>query len=739
MIEELTGQDIIVRADGRPKVAELQREYVRCGAYDGAALRVDDLERTRYCLWDNQSADGRKWDANMPEGKKAFPWDGSSDFRPFFVSDGVINENAALKYAAFWRSNLRLQGVENEDLAGAATGTTFLDWLIKSKLLHQLDDEVELSAQWDETLGWFGLSVTWEREVARRLVPISFDQLTQLAQGAAAGRVRDRELAQVLEQLPLLIADEALEAEAAKAIQYVFDVYVRNKLPANLDLDDILVLSTARARKAVRELRRKRQCELPMPYLCKNQPCIRALKPYRDLLMPPETGEVQDSPVSFVRRWLTEPQLRALALVEDWDSEWVEEAVKTRGRVSVWSGVSLPSWAGWDGRQGWRSQDSKSWLIEVVWAYYTTVDEDGVTQVEYTVFSPHVTGEHDKQLAAIETVLGYQHGQIPLVTGRRERVDREISSSRGVPDILGTAQNVEKSQVDGVVDLTSIAVSPTMLIPKGLMGQDYKFGPMIQNEVVPGREIKLLDVPKSGAPLAFNTLEIIDRKVKRYFGLFDEEISPALSQLLQEPRVRKFLITWSAAFKQAWQLSLQYAPDMIERVTGQRPQTSPEATEHGYDWTLHFDPAHLNPDLMALKLDAFSKLKLEDSAGVLDAAKLIEVKARMIDPNMARELVNSVSSASRKMQVEVRDDLSSLLIGMPATVRDASDDPTAPFRLRTAQGYIQANPALAQLAANPKADPRGAQLETYLKNLQQGAVQQQNKVVGRLGVNPGQQ
>ena len=70
----------------------------------------------------------------------------------------------------------------------------------------------------------------------------------------------------------------------------------------------------------------------------------------------------------------------------------------------------------------------------------------------------------------------------------------------------------------------------------------------------------------------------------------------------------------------------------------------------------------------------------------------------------------------------------------------SENDPTARAKLQFAQQILQANPDyVVQLQENSAHfNPRKRELlDKYLKNLGQSVVQQQNKVVGRLGVNPG--
>ena len=58
---------------------------------------VSSLDDSRYCRWPGQAEDGRKYSANLK--KQAFPWEGASDIRNFYVDD-LINDDVSIMRAA---------------------------------------------------------------------------------------------------------------------------------------------------------------------------------------------------------------------------------------------------------------------------------------------------------------------------------------------------------------------------------------------------------------------------------------------------------------------------------------------------------------------------------------------------------------------------------------------------------------------------------------------------------------
>ena len=771
-------QEILSKVgDGSPKVSELILEFKRNGSQGDAYGRMTNAEEVRLARWPGQSDDGKKHAANLAEGKEPFPWEGASDVKNY-LADSAVNENVALCYMAFWNAVLKIAGGTENDVSDAATATEYLDWMLHFQLLRELDTEVELSAQYFFSQGATALHVTWEREIGRKLETVKLEELmamgaasrAQLTQGqqgqppfpqddegeAPLPSPEQQQLQEVLAALPMLILDPTQEAEAIKAIQYLYEQYVTQNIPSGIETADILLLSVSRARAAVKALRTEGECELPMPYLCKNQPCISALKPFRDFVLPVEVGDIQTSPVVFVRVLLTEVQLRQRVLSDNCDATWAEEAVKSKGKFSTWQLLNPYSTTGtWN----WRAVDNRSWLIEVVYAYYKQVDEDGVTQLQYTVFSPHVTrdpkaaGDAD-ELCAKNGICTNPRPDYPLILGRRERFDRSWLATRGIPEITATDQNIGKAMLDNTIDMASMAAVPPLNVPKG-MSTRYKIGPASQNEFVPGREAHFMPMPNGNLQPAAEVMALIQQRVARYFGLFHAEVPGQLSAMMMQPVVKKFLTMWGEALQMAYELSVKFAPENIEKVTG----TEPSADLDAWKYVMHFDAGQFQPELMDAKIKAFSDAAATDSTGSFDQAKLAQFKARMIDPAMAKELIIPQGQASVKIFKDTQNDILNMFAGSEAQYGDMSNDAAAPTKMQAAMQILEANPnylkaldpamvakllgpqAAQQLAARQQ-QAGGAQpdarfnalLENYLKSLQLGIEQQQNKQVGRTGV-----
>lgn len=750
MVKGFMNDENTIATTTKESLSALLREFRAAGTSGDYWARQQSAEDTRLARWDGQSDDGKKWDKNLPEGQKAFPWNGASDVRCYQV-DEVINESVATKLTAFWRSEVRVEGIEPGDIAAGSASTRFMEWMRDNDMRDNLNEDVELSAQWEDWYGWCGLHVCWDRQVSYKWRTIDLAELSQLGQQISQSPDMPQEVAmfgQRLSNLPAVVADPESESIAIEVVKLLYRIYVNQSLSRGLYEQDIPDLSATRAREVVRELRKADSAKIPIPYLCRNKPTVTALKPWRDIVVPADITDLESARAIFVRQFYSEADLRAMAISDEWDRDFVEEAVKTKGRLSVWTlssqGLLNPLWQ-------WTHSQQRQELIEIIVGYHKAVDEDGIIATYYTIFSAHLTtGENqsDQMLVAKSGMLEYPHaGEYPIVLVRRELLDRQVMSSRSMAEILGTSQREEKVLRDAVMDWCSIGVIPPMNVYKGAMGQRYKFAPGAENLCTAGREPKLLDIPGNGPTFAAQYLERIRANADTYFGRVRETVPPQLTQVLLEPRIRRFLAAWSKALKMAFCLYQHYAPEVFARVTS---ADNPVDDAVNLDFIFHFDVAQLNPEMMEQKLTAFSNLLPEDSVGVIDRSALIRAKARMIDPALARELVMDQGPASQQLFEKVKADVIGMSDGNEAAYTDAANDPTAQGRAQFLSQIIGANarylsrldPAVLQeLGLRPmgeggQVDPIFSSLmERYLKNIQLGVSQQQNKIVGRIGVN----
>ena len=684
--------DEMARVGEAPNVSALTEELRRSATDYGVFARVDRVESVRYCRWPGQTDDGKKWnDANR--NKPAFPWDGASDTR-IPLADEVVNGLVDLCSTSFWRSMMRVSPTNVSQLDQAVTAHNLMDWAVNAKMYNDLTREVELLSQYLWTYGWAGVHVTWQQEMGQKEQHLTMDQVMAIAAQSPEGSV--------LADLPNLIANPEADDQSAELLLAAFPN-----------------LRKRRALKAIRELRDEGECDFPVPTMVTNKPMIAALAPWDELVFPPETTDIQSARVIFRRFYMTEAQLLNKVEVEEWDEEWAKEAINTMGRFSDYADFTSYSLG-----LAENSVLDRENLIEVVYAYQKAVDQDGVPGVFYTVFSPQV-GDKWGYFEGLE----YAHGQYPFVVWRSEMVYRQITESRGVPEICATWQHEVKAQRDSIFDYTSLATLPPIEVPK-TRGGNLKIGPAVQVPVLRRGEIGFLQPPAREPSVAFNLIEAVMAQTDRYFGRPTEKVAPAVTQMRQQRLINNWLHGWTEAFRQVLALTLQYVgPTEVMRITASQTQLPPDVQD--FDVMLKFDIRELSTDLVTEKLKAISTLVLPlDTAGVIDRAKLISVALRAIDPTLATELVMQQGPAAQKMFGETNDEIALMSLGNPPQLRE--NDPTAAMRLQFSQQVLQANPKYqAQLQQDPLFQ---ANLQKYIENLQFSVQQQQNAVTGRLGV-----
>ena len=424
--------DALAKHTGQPDVPELVKEFRRSMDEGFTLERTNAADESRYMRWTGQSDDGKKHDENLPEGKPAFPWDGASDTRIPLV-DSIINDCVDMLSTSAQRAQVSVTGTELSDMEPAGAATTLMNW-VKNSMHNTLGSESELLAQHMMAYGWSAAFVGWEQKSALKTQTLSLEEVMQMAAQAAPDTL--------LASLPGMIEDPEREGEVAQVV-----------------MDYVPGMKKRAARRVVKDLRETGQAEFPVPYLCKNAPALVALKPYDDVLFPPETIDLQAARVIFRRHFMSEVELRSKVTDEGWSASFVEAALKTAGKSLAINDVSRALSALTDS-----TIERRDNLVEVVWAYTRQLDENGVPGIFFTIFCPGAEGE----AFAKHEMLDYAHNQYPFVLFRREQLARRVTESRGVSEVARTWQDEIKAQRDSVFDATSFETLPPLQVSKRL-------------------------------------------------------------------------------------------------------------------------------------------------------------------------------------------------------------------------------------------------------------------------------
>ena len=698
-----TNTDPLAIASKNPHVGELLSEYNRAMINSSQGNLVTKFDNIRFCRWPGQTDDGKKHSENRSNGDPAWPFEGASDVRTRLI-DGTCNELTALLVGAFQKAELRASGIELSDMPISQIGTTLLRWIRDSKMPQQLYKEATLAAQYALQYGWSAFFVGWQQNISVRTQDISMEQIMGLAQQSGS---------QVLMELPNLIA--TAPEQAAEILQAA-----------------IPTLKASDAKRMVRELAATGATTMDEEYVSKNLPEIVALKPWDEIIFPPETADLQRSRVIFRRTWMSEVELREKITTEGWNPDWVERALQQLGKSSSYYNINLLPTTTMMVYNGVNYMN----MVEVVYCYTKSLDGDAPA-IFYTVICPQAASNRisDGDSWAIHERLDYAHGEYPFVEFRREQIRRAITDTRGIPELSQTDQDEIKAQHDSIRDHTAFSTLPPIKVVKRV-GAINKIGPGVSLPVTNQNDYSFMEPPAREPTVAFNLIQRVEQQHASYFGTNNNLVSPMTTQMLQQALVNSWLLSWRSVFRQMFSLCCQYMPAQeIQRITGgQLPQNLSDI-HNEFDINVRFDVMDMDREYIAIKVDFLTKIKQMDSGGVLNANRITEMLIQAIAPEMAGELIMNQEQASQKMFKDVQNDIGMMLLGNEALYQE--NDPAAQTKMQFAQQVMQNNPKAQQAL---QADENfKALFENYVKNLQMSIMQQQNAQIGRLGVTPMQQ
>lgn len=694
--------DPIAQASKTPDIANLVKEYNE-SLYNGSSLdRLAALDDIRYCRWDGQSDDGKKHSDMRGDGNPAMPWEGASDVRVRLV-DRTINDLSALLITAFQRSTLRISGVTVEDGSPASAATTMMRWILEGRHSREMYFEAYLGAQYALSYGWTVFHITWDQETAIRRQKVTMDDLKAIEE-----MVKQQDPNGVLGNITEMIMSGESDDYLAHSLMQVMEG-----------------ITPKQASKMIKSLREKNEAEIEEPYVIKNAPCVTALKPYDEITFPQETTDLQRARVIFRRTFLTEVELRSMAVNDGWDKDFVEAAAAQLGKASMYNDPSLTPVTNVLSTNVWRGRN----MIEIVYAYARQINEDGIPAIYYTVFSPQV----GNKLYAKHEILDYYHGRYPFVGWSREITRRPIMESRGVPEVSRTDQDEIKAQHDSLRDRTAIETLPPMKVAKRI-GAINRIGPAVVLPVTTKDDYTFLEPPAGNPQVAFSMIERVEAQHATYYGLTSKYVEDVRSQLIQQTTVNGWLMAWTEIYQQVFSLALQYlSSEEKVRITG--TDLPARATEiHGnFDFIIKFDVREVDTNLVMEKLDAITKFAVPlDQSGIVDRTKLITMIMGAISQDAAKELISPNEQASQKMFRDVQTDIGLMLLGN--TPQFVENDPSAPTKLQLAQQILQQNPKAQQAL---QGDQIFQQLfQQYVQNLSMSVQQAQNKETGRTGVAP---
>jgi hypothetical protein len=608
---------------------------------DAATHATDEVQRmvrdenTRYCWWPDQSDTGRK--PNLVNGQPAEPWPAASDVR-VRLADQLVNDEVRMSKAAARRAKLTVRGTESGDMRDAGKVQLYLDHLRNTRLAAMNKREVELAAQWRATHGKAITAICWHQEYGRDFVPLTREMLEQAAMQA---QVPDSPPALLLAALDPAANPDVVEAARALLGEQFPDAR-RGDIKAALDA-----------------LARGEEASLPQRYLRMNEPRREALKLWHDVFLPANTEDVQRAPWIAWRRTFTPAEVREKALSEGWDDAAVEAVLATVG-LSLLDVVSADSSRAASRREQFRdTTEEMDELCEVFYFYHTASDEHGVPVKYLTVMSPHAASMApqggEPVGVCVDEPLGYDHGLYPFVAHRRERPDRVLIASRGIPELVLTTQAEVKHTRDARINQTDLVLQPPVIRPEREVGLPLSLRPRGEIGERKGqqtREMRVANTAPAGEPLEMAAL----RDAAVYFARNRNEDGPRVA-LYEQDLADDFCDEEAEVWRHILKLCQQYEDEMVfQRIVGGKPSRitlTREEIQGEYDIQLFYNTDTLDPERMKAKIEIFSKFILPQAQGEIDVAVINRGLMAYYFPEFADAALRDNEFASSK---EVEDE-----------------------------------------------------------------------------------
>lgn len=742
-----TVTDKLAYADAQgPDLKELIAEFARCRENSAYVSRLENADNIRHCRWPGKSYDGLKHQ-ELNAREKVMPWNHCSDVEEP-LADDLVNDLVDVLVPAFWNSRVRTEagGATRLNIVQAGELRAVVTHLLHGGSRHRMVKAVEKTAQTMLHYGVCLVKPAWHKVRRLRKQQLSLEQIMALAQRAPQ-----------LAGLPEAILDPTQEDALVPLLQQVFPH-----------------LQTARARRIIRELRETGQAEFPVPRIVEDGPCPEPLMPCRDVYWPPETTEMEHARVVFEARWLPLVDIEAMASLPD--SGWNEDFVKacrvltaraSQGSQGITSDEAQVGYAapGSFRRMYWSQQSANAgtaWsfgpgpsvtranLIRLVWALTRQVDEDGAEGLWLTCFSPEISNGY-----AYHEEIWTANGEIPYISFQTEYAGERIVDARGVVERTQILQTELKWWRDQSRNRASIQLCPP-IFGRVVMGmEEADLSPFAWNPVTSQQEVpQALSLPGGQAEMGLQISEALTHRAQDRMGVARVDGHPARAANRQARLALNWLNNWAEVI---WHMTVrayrEWGPSgRLEEILGRPPTLTAEDVEQ-HRIVLWYDVRSLDSDwlLELVKvLNAF--VKPMDQGGVTDWSKVVRMVFDYLDPALASEVTTDQQAAAQGVYDDVSLQLLKAFAGNAPKIVDASNDATGPMKLTFAMQQIGSNPryqaALAPELAQELFGPSAGQMpllgrapdpifsghvESYVKNLRQAAVQQQNKGVGRTG------
>jgi hypothetical protein len=661
-------------------------------AYDETVTELEayfDLCRTSYDdrrnWWPGKSRDLRK------HGADAFPWDGAADMESHVI-DERVTKLVSMFVSAMKRANVRAFPVEATDISRSKVVSNFMKWMVSSGYIPRFHREMELGANYLLERGILITYVGWHREDRRFLQKLDIEQIAQLSPELAA-----------------MVMDGANDDEIVELLKTTFDG-----------------VTTKKAKKSLKELRKTGSTELPVVRRQIDAPEIKTLAPDGDFMFPPYVTDPQRAPYCFWRTYYTAQELENKVVTDGWDEDFVAHVIDKYKGVNIDS-IEREN----EGRRSTSLTDNAyeaNELIELVHGFQRLIDpEDGSEGIYETIFHKEFSGDDGQGIPAyakFELMNGYE--DYPVVVTKLSEDSKRLYDAQTIPDVLRGIQHQVKVERDSRIDRNSLATLPPIMHPVGNAPKDWGPGRMIPYRRKGEFEFGPTPAYNTGSREMEQTME---RQADAMVGLdFDDPTSQMRRQFL----VDKFLSHTAEVLRLAYRCFQRFGPDSVFfRVTGSPdPQQFNKGNpDENFDIVISYDVLNSDPEAQEKKLNQLVSLTQLDRNGRISIDRLLEVAASSIDPTLADAVLQPAEEAQEQVVKQVTDDLSKIFAGIEMPARPNG----AQIALQVIQQYTS-QPDVAQRLQTDEAF--AARIQKYAGQYSFQIQQAQNAQIGRIGTAP---
>jgi len=601
--------------------------------------------------------------------------------------DERITRLVSLFMSSLNRANVRAFPVESTDIARSKLVSSFLKWMVSSGYIPRFKREMELGANYLLERGLLITYVGWHREDRKFLQRLDLAQIGSIAP-----------------EVVNLIQEGGEDDALIDLLQATFPGVTKK-----------------RAKKALKDLRKTGEAELPIVRRQIDAPEVKTLAPDGDFFFPPYVTDPQRAPYCFWKTYYTPQELENKVITDGWDEDFVQTM------IDRYQGVNIDSIEReQEGRRSTSLTDNAyeaEELIEIVYGYQRLIDqEDGSEGIYCTVFHK----EYSEGYAKFELLNGYE--DYPVVVTKLSEDSKRLYDVQTIPDILRGIQNQVKVERDSRIDRNSLATLPPILHPVGQAPTDWGPGRMI-----PYRRKGDLDfAPTPPSPTGSIEIEkTMEAQADRLCGL-DE--TSQISQVRKQFLVDKFLQHSAEVLQMCYKCFQRFGPDSVFfRVTG-----SPDPVlfnkgnpDENYDIIISYDVLNSDPQTQEAKLQQLTALTQLDRNGRIDINSLLDAAAFSIDPVLADRILQPTEAAQEQVVKQVTDDLAKIYSGIEMPARPNG----AQIALQVIQQYASQPDIVTRLQSD---EAFRARLQKYQGQYTFQMQQAQNAQIGRIGTEPAQ-